>query len=447
MKTFFLILAFIVAQVGSNAQLGDFMNRAKNRAKAKVIKKADDSVDRNVDKTLDNAIGSKKKPTDHAEEKEVSDQPEERISKAPNSAPVTSNRADTTIAGSGLHSFSKFDFMAGDKILAVEDFSETPIGDFPDKWFTNGSGEVVTLNKYPGKWLKIYNTMQTSFIPEFIKTLPDHFTLEYDFIYQMDQTDNRFQHFLTCIITQVNKMDEKIGTQIVGNMGMAFSIAGGASYHYDYKVEQIVGNTYGAVNPTKKPGIFTNAKAGKIFHVSMWRQGPRLRIYLDGDKIFDLPRLFNGEGDLNNIRFYTSINNPEEAYYMSNLRLATGAPDTRNKLITEGNWTTRGISFDVNSDVIKGESYGVLKEISQILIDNGELKIKIIGHTDSDGEDKKNLLLSQKRAAAVKAALIKEFGIEESRIQTDGKGESLPIYNNTTKEGKANNRRVEFIKM
>lgn len=70
----------------------------------------------------------------------------------------------------------------------------------------------------------------------------------------------------------------------------------------------------------------------------------------------------------------------------------------------------------------------------------------IIGHTDADGNVADNLTLSKRRAASVKAVLVSEFKIDASRIQTDGKGQSEPIDKNNTPEGKANNRRVEFIK-
>ena len=80
------------------------------------------------------------------------------------------------------------------------------------------------------------------------------------------------------------------------------------------------------------------------------------------------------------------------------------------------------------------------------LKENPDLKVKIIGHTDSDRDDKSNLDLSKQRALAVKNALINEFGIDGSRMETDGKGEVEPADKNSTAEGKANNRRVEFIK-
>jgi len=105
-----------------------------------------------------------------------------------------------------------------------------------------------------------------------------------------------------------------------------------------------------------------------------------------------------------------------------------------------------GILFDVNSDRIKPESYGTLKELAGVLTESGDVKVVIIGHTDSDGDDAANMDLSKRRAASVKSALVSEFKIDAGRLETDGKGESQPIDKNDTPAGKANNRRVEFIK-
>jgi outer membrane protein OmpA-like peptidoglycan-associated protein len=74
------------------------------------------------------------------------------------------------------------------------------------------------------------------------------------------------------------------------------------------------------------------------------------------------------------------------------------------------------------------------------------MNLNIIGHTDSDGEDTANMELSRKRAEAVKTALINVYNIAADRLQTDGKGESEPVGDNGTPDGKAQNRRVEFIK-
>jgi len=132
---------------------------------------------------------------------------------------------------------------------------------------------------------------------------------------------------------------------------------------------------------------------------------------------------------------------------ISNMRIAVGAPDTRNKLMTEGKLVTYGIYFDVNKDVVKPESYGTLKEIATILNEVPDVKVKILGHTDADGQDAANLDLSKRRAASVKAELVKSFGVKEDRLETDGMGESQPVAPNDIPVNKALNRRVEFVKL
>jgi outer membrane protein OmpA-like peptidoglycan-associated protein len=118
----------------------------------------------------------------------------------------------------------------------------------------------------------------------------------------------------------------------------------------------------------------------------------------------------------------------------------------RSKLITEGKLVSYGIYFDVNKDVVKPESYGTLKNIADVLTENPEVKIKIVGYTDADGADAANLDLSKRRAASVKNELVKTFGIDAARIETDGKGEMQPVAPNDVPVNKALNRRVEFLK-
>ena len=101
----------------------------------------------------------------------------------------------------------------------------------------------------------------------------------------------------------------------------------------------------------------------------------------------------------------------------------------------------------MNKDAVKSESFGTIKQIADVLKENAGVKVKIVGHTDSDGDDRSNLDLSQRRAASVKNVLVKEFGIDAARIETDGKGESEPVAKNDSVVNKALNRRVEFIKI
>ena len=101
------------------------------------------------------------------------------------------------------------------------------------------------------------------------------------------------------------------------------------------------------------------------------------------------------------------------------------------------------LTFVTNSATIKSSSFPFLKEMADYLKANPEVSIKITGHTDNVGNDAYNLDLSKRRANAVKNYLNGE-GVGEIAISTDGKGESEPIADNNTAEGRALNRRVVF---
>ena len=88
---------------------------------------------------------------------------------------------------------------------------------------------------------------------------------------------------------------------------------------------------------------------------------------------------------------------------------------------------------------------GTLNMIVKVMQDNPDLKFEVDGHTDNSGTPAHNLVLSQQRADAVKAQLI-VMGIDASRLTSKGFGDTKPIADNATPDGKANNRRVEFVK-
>jgi outer membrane protein OmpA-like peptidoglycan-associated protein len=136
---------------------------------------------------------------------------------------------------------------------------------------------------------------------------------------------------------------------------------------------------------------------------------------------------------------------------VGNIRIAETVTDNRSllikKLLEEGQATTNEILFDVNKAIIQSSSFPILQQLGDALKDNPSLKIKIIGHTDADGEATDNMILSEKRANAVKSYLVEKFKISGERMTTSGMGESQPVSDNTSNEGKAKNRRVEFVKI
>ncbi len=340
--------------------------------------------------------------------------------------------------------YSKFDFVSGEKVVAIEDFAQAAVGDFPVKWNSNGSGEVVTIEGQQGKWLQL-NDATISF-PESIKNLPENFTLEFDLAANPDPIHKYTLHYFNLVFTPES---EPAKIFKLNNLNMAANNVIFKIYpHRNKAISDFI--TFG---PDAKFLIRNKAETDKFsfpqkttIKVSVWRQKTRLRIYVDEQKLWDIPMAFDEGISYKKVLFRVQ-DFGKGPYYISNLRLAEGAPDTRNKLITEGKFVTTGILFDSNSDKIKGESYGILKQIAEVLQENMDVKTRIIGHTDSDGDDAKNLDLSKRRAISVKNNLINEFGIDASRFQTDGKGETQPMAPNSSPEGKANNRRVEFVKL
>ena len=333
-----------------------------------------------------------------------------------------------------LKSYSKYDFVPGDKTLFYEDFSQDAIGDFPQLWTTDGSGEVRTIDKFPGNWLyasskeSVYCLMQNL-------DLPDNFIFEFEVIPTVEDPEN--DSHSSFYLTFLNTNEDYLQTGLVpGTEGFHVTIS-----DYGWNVDGYKDQSYSNRSESELAPI----KINQVNHVIIWVQKRRLRIYKAGVKVIDGPTVLPQNAKYNRLRF--SMWGQQGHPFFSNLKITTAAPDTRSKLITEGKLISYGIYFDIGKETVKPESNGALADIAKVLKENPEVKIKIIGHTDSDGKVEANLLLSQKRAEAVKNALVSVYGLDASKITTEGKGQAEPIEPNTTPQGKATNRRVEFVKM
>jgi outer membrane protein OmpA-like peptidoglycan-associated protein len=429
MKTlrFLFVLIFCVGIVSVDAQIN-----IKDKLKRQTNNRANKNVDQGINKGLDNVENGikdifKKKKTDDAQAKDST------------SADQDQNAAQNEKSGKSispsLATYSKYDFVPGEKVIFFDDFSQDAVGDFPALWNTNGSAEVVTTNLFPGNWMK-FVTDQCIWTDELLK-LPDNYTIEFDVIPigGLEGEGMSGYHFRLMQAKNVKAWDSGSAP---GNGGFHFKVEyfGRPSYNTWLMGECSSQNLSGYVEKEE-----FKEKMNQKYHISIWVQKTRVRLYQNENKIIDLPKAFPaGCVKPDRLRFETG------AAMISNIRVAVGAPDMRNKLMAEGKLVTYGIYFDVNKDVVKPESYGTLKEIAQILNEVPDVKVKIIGHTDSDGQDAANLDLSKRRAASVKAELVKSFGVNGDRLVTDGMGETQPVAPNDTPVNKALNRRVEFIK-
>jgi outer membrane protein OmpA-like peptidoglycan-associated protein len=165
-----------------------------------------------------------------------------------------------------------------------------------------------------------------------------------------------------------------------------------------------------------------------------------LKVYIDGQRITNVPNVAQANS-LVLEHFYG-----EQDVYVKNIRIAKGAVPLYNRMMTDGKIITYGITFDVGKSTIKPESMGEINRIAKLMQDNPDLKFSVEGHTDSTGKADANQKLSDERSAAVVVKLV-GMGVSKDRLKSAGKGQTSPIADNGTDEGRAKNRRVEFVKL
>lgn len=412
----------------------------KGKVKDKTTSRVDQRLDEGIDKTLDgieNGVKSvfkkkDKKNKDKSENDEMDDNSEMIGSETESEESIDSKPIkEKTDDKPKLESFTEYDFIPGDQILFFEDFSQDAIGDFPALWTSNSSGEVKTVNIAPGKWFHM-NGEDASYCFTKDIAFPENYIVEFDII-----PDDVYYEgiILTLYQTDPENMHEIEDGLYPGLYGLQITLDndGWETKGYGASKDYLEGKA--SKNPVVKE---------KVNHVIIWVQKRRVRIYHMGAKVLDVPTNIYAEGKFNRLRFFGW---DRRSYpYVTNIKVTTASPDMRSKLLTEGKIISYGIYFDSGKDVVKSESRGSLNEIANVLKENPDVRIKIVGHTDSDGDDASNMDLSKRRAANVKNYLVKEFGIGAERISTDGMGETQPLVPNSSVENKAKNRRVEFIK-
>ncbi len=163
----------------------------------------------------------------------------------------------------------------------------------------------------------------------------------------------------------------------------------------------------------------------------------------DGLPHLDLPHgryhLYLRAGDGTHFHKYIDIVAHQHLHVDAVLR------DPRAKVTESRVEVTDRIYFETDSATIRPESFGLLEEIGALILANPQLQqLEIQGHTDSVGPEGHNIRLSQERAESVQAFLV-DLGIEHERLTAEGYGPRFPIESNTTEEGRAANRRVDFL--
>ena len=437
MKTIKILLVLMTLLISSQTSYAQFLKklgqRAEDAAKEAVIRKTAQKVNRETEKTMDTILdgskGGKKKKNKSSNQNDDSQNDE------------TNEHNETSHQETDANTFgvySNFTFIPGSKLLFYDDFAADALGDFPANWETGGSGEVVTINDSKDKWLSIVR--RSGYMPTIENKLPENYTIEFDLAnngYGSGKPNSKlFFAFLT---------------------KKAYSMGSGGSLA---DIEILLSNNGFKVSNVENFGGEVEVKIGSridremtdylnnTVHISIAVNKKRLRMWVNEEKMVDSPNLLQS-----NIGKYFIIQGmdvlPENGHFVgiSNFRIAESTEDLRSLLLKNGKFSTTGIYFDTAAATVKKESYGILLDIANMLRDNSDITVQIVGHTDNQGAEDYNQILSENRAKAVKQILVEEFGINEDKLQFMGKGEVEAVDDNTTEKGRANNRRVEFIKI
>lgn len=421
-----MALLLSVSEASGQSILKRVKSKVEQTVGDKVVDKADKAVSRGVDKVLGKEEGEAGSPEN----------------------PLQTEGETLTGTPARLKAFSKYDFVPGDSIIYAADFSTEALAELPAGWNANGSSSVVQLESLPGQWLRI--AQKTVNLTNNRKDFGTDFTVEFDAFMQFP-FEGWYPPLLRFGLLASGAEDpaaNRLLSDLMGNKAFYMEVSPMAT-GANIRLESYQKNVRYFHSPVSSAPSARNWY-GKVVHVAMQAQKERLRIWIDGEKMYDVPKALPAAGVYNQLFFELgSSSYPDEqvGFYISNIRIAKGIADTRHQLVEDGRFSTTGILFDVGSAEIKPESSGVLNMIGQILKDNPDMKVRVVGHTDASGQEPANQLLSEQRAASVKEFLSNSFGLDASRLESAGKGESEPVADNKTPEGKAQNRRVEFIRL
>lgn len=422
MRTLILICFTQLFLHTANAQL---IKRKVEEAKTKTTQRADSRSSEGIDKALDKAeekIGNifKKKTKNGAAD---------TIGNGGYDAPVTMTDEQ---GNTDYTSYKDFDFIPGEHILFFEDFADGSTA----RWGAYDANNLSVTTQQDKQWMQVRGG---SFFPLGLKTLPQNFTLEFD-VYTADK------HTGTVGVRFIDKSqaaalaDPWMDNSSEINMSPITQMPKTGLGNYVKKINNE------ERNPQNEFKFYSWQPERENFfaRISISRKGNMVSAWINKEQVLKDVDLFAAGIEYVLAFHLQTYFVDENKMAFTNFRLATGAAQPKTEMVTKKKFVTQNIYFDVNSDVIRPNSYSILKEIAEG-IQNVTGTVSIIGHTDNDGKDTDNLVLSQKRAASVKRALVNEFGIPAEKLTTDGKGESQPLNKNSNPAEKAQNRRVEFI--
>lgn len=415
MKKLLILMCGLWLTTPMNAQ---FLNRLIDSAK----KSAEDAIEQQVNKKVEEGINKAFNPEVPEKEQQEQQQQEEAEPQQQAVQRQPQAQAPTPASTKTLESaYAKSDFVPGDEIMFEDDLVGEQMGEFPSKWdLLEGNAEIASVN---GKTVISLTDISTEIMPLMKNQknyLTEAFTLEFDFLGGSDEKSI----YCDYIIHLKNIEGEDVATINLNGT------ASGWAY-----TSWITASGEQRENRAAAP-----AKEEEWNHVALSFNKRALKVYLNGSRIVNIPNCARPQYFTLQRSYWADHRN-----LMTNVRLCKGAVPLYNRLITDGKIITYAITFDIGKANIKPESMTEINRIAQLMKDKGDLKFEVQGHTDNTGTVAGNQKLSEQRAQAIVNKLV-EMGIAANRLSAKGMGQSAPLADNSTDEGRAKNRRVEFVK-
>jgi OmpA-OmpF porin, OOP family len=322
--------------------------------------------------------------------------------------------------------WDNYDFVPGSKVVFYTDFSEDRVGNFARGLkYRGGAAEIVERDGV--KMLRA--TQPSEFLIPVGRRLPQRFTLELDVLMPPVYPSTS----PLVVIEGGREMDR-----------------GDASAEIDWHTHHLVligGGQDGSASQKHFEEDVASKMYGTVVHLRVLMDSAYFKMYANEKRLYNIPDLQFKRDSLIRIKLGGS-EEKDQALFLTGIRVAESETDVMyDALASKGRWMTQGILFTTGKAELEPESRPVLKEIAATLKKYGDLRILIEGHTDNVGTAASNLSLSDARAAAVKAALVSAFGVDGGRLTTKGLGDTKPAAPNATALGRAQNRRVEIVKL
>lgn len=318
----------------------------------------------------------------------------------------------------GEGAWANYDFVPGDEILFYDDYSRDEVGDFPRRLdLVSGGWDIVQWEG--GRYLRaIAAGLVTIALPS---TLPERFTIEFPMSLRHGNAYLRL------------------------STGPAYQ----TSRSYEGSVVSVEATRAGirplGAGPDVMVPIEHRFERDGVVPLRVMADGDHMKVYIGERRVANAPNAVFPRSDT----LYVAVASAAEdrPILIGPIRVAGGGRDLYDRLQRDGRAATQGILFGASSHRIRPESTPTLEEIGTMLREHPGLRLRIEGHTDTDGETDYNQELSDRRAASVKRFLVDRYGIDEGRLEAAGFGESQPVAGNATPEGKQQNRRVELVKL